>query len=120
MIIMKRMVFSLSFERTPYQCRYYIGAWTALGTECTGALGAGSCLHLRVERVGRESTLFLTNFHVGSRGGNTLFRSGEWRDDPKHSRCHVGFAHWKERRRAALPWAGGSRELAGWGLQTRH
>src|ERR1700740_3429024 len=35
MIIMKRMVFSLSIERTPYQCRYfYIGAWAALGTEC--------------------------------------------------------------------------------------
>jgi hypothetical protein len=42
-IIMKRMVFSLSFERLPYQGRYfYIGAWTALGAECYGALGAGS------------------------------------------------------------------------------
>src|SRR5260370_421564 len=35
MIIMKRIVFSLSVERTPYQGRYfYIGAWAALGTEC--------------------------------------------------------------------------------------
>jgi len=67
MIIMKRMVFSLSVERTPYQGRYfYIGAWTALGTECYGALGAerGVCLHLRVERAGRESTFFLRNFDV--------------------------------------------------------
>jgi hypothetical protein len=39
---MKRMVFSLKVERTPYQGRYYIGAWTALGAECYGALGAGS------------------------------------------------------------------------------
>jgi len=43
MIIMKRMVFSLKVERAPNQDRYfYIGDWTALGTECYGVLGAGS------------------------------------------------------------------------------
>jgi hypothetical protein len=43
MIIMKRIAFSLNLERTPYQDRYfYIGAWTALGTEGYGALGAAS------------------------------------------------------------------------------
>jgi hypothetical protein len=42
MIIMKRMVFSLKAERTPYQGRYfYIGAWTAPGLESCAALNAG-------------------------------------------------------------------------------
>jgi hypothetical protein len=40
MIIMKRMVFSLKVERTPYQGRYYIGAWTALGLESCEVPGA--------------------------------------------------------------------------------
>jgi hypothetical protein len=40
MIIMKRIVFSLSVVRTPYQGRYYIGAWTALGLERCEAPGA--------------------------------------------------------------------------------
>jgi hypothetical protein len=43
MIIMKRMVFSLKAERTPYQGRYfYIGAWTAPGLESCAALDAGA------------------------------------------------------------------------------
>jgi hypothetical protein len=38
---MKRMVFSLSVVRTPYQGRYfYIRAWTALGLESCEAPGA--------------------------------------------------------------------------------
>jgi hypothetical protein len=41
MIIMKRMVFSLSVERPPYQGRYfYIGARTAQGLESCEAPGA--------------------------------------------------------------------------------
>jgi len=41
MIIMKRIVFSLSVERTPYQGRYfYIGAWAAPGLESCEAPGA--------------------------------------------------------------------------------
>src|ERR1700678_1776031 len=34
-------------------------------------------LHLRVERVGRESTLFLKNFDVAQGAENTLFRRGD-------------------------------------------
>src|SRR5271156_2100944 len=58
-IIMKRIVFSLSVERTPYQGRYsYIGAWTALGTECYGALGAGSVsTYGRTGRTGIDKQL---------------------------------------------------------------
>jgi hypothetical protein len=40
MIIMKRMVFSLKVERTPYQGRYWIGASTALGLESCEVPGA--------------------------------------------------------------------------------
>src|SRR5271155_789074 len=61
MIIMKRIVFSLCVERTPYHCSYrgryfYIGAWAALGPEMLRVAGCAVWLHLRVERVGREST----------------------------------------------------------------
>src|SRR5579863_8855551 len=61
MIIMKRTVFSLSVERTPYQCRYfYIGAWAALGTECcecpvSSALSRGSAR--LTSRTGRAVAL---------------------------------------------------------------
>jgi hypothetical protein len=61
MIIMKRIVFSLSVERTTYQGRYfYIGAWA---TE-HGMLRVPGCaeLHLRVEQSGRESTCDLRFF----------------------------------------------------------
>jgi len=38
---MKRVVFSLSVARTPYQARdFYIRAWTALGLESCEAPGA--------------------------------------------------------------------------------
>jgi hypothetical protein len=38
---MKRIVFSLSVERTPYQGRYfYIGAWAVPGLESCEAPGA--------------------------------------------------------------------------------
>jgi hypothetical protein len=40
MIIMKRMVFSLKVEGTPYQGRYYMGAWTVLGLESCEVPGA--------------------------------------------------------------------------------
>ena len=38
--------------------------------------GCAVRLHLRVERVGRESTLFLKNFDVAQGAENTLFRRG--------------------------------------------
>jgi hypothetical protein len=40
MIIMKRILFSLSVVRAPFQGRYYIGAWTAPGLESYEAPGA--------------------------------------------------------------------------------
>jgi hypothetical protein len=82
------MVFSLSVERTPYHGRYScIGAWTALGTECYGTLGAESgstragrlpCLHYIDERPDRNSTNRPRNF-ASSALQNYVLRPGEWR-----------------------------------------
>jgi len=49
---MKRMVFSVKVERTPYQGRYYMGAWTALGRESCEAPGARcGCTYASSDRV---------------------------------------------------------------------
>src|SRR5258707_6510690 len=80
MIIMKRIGFSLSVERTPYQRRYfYIGAWTAPGRRMLRGAGRAVCLHLRVERAGRESTNSLLFFRVPEDAENRVFssRTGE-------------------------------------------
>src|SRR5580704_14265667 len=96
MINMKRMVlFSLSVERTQYRGRYfYIGAWTALGTESLELRGAGCAvrLHLLVERGGGESTRDLQIFRVPYHPGEH-FLAG---------RC-VGLAHTSELKLVAPP-----------------
>jgi hypothetical protein len=59
MIIMKRMVFSLNVERTPYQGRYfYIGAWTALGPKCCEWRVRGAALLTRRTGGARIDTFF--------------------------------------------------------------
>src|SRR5271157_800927 len=76
MIIMKRMVFSLKVERAPYQGRFsYIGAWTALGTECYGALGAGSVsTYASNGRDGNRQTAYCF-FRVAKDSGNRAVSS---------------------------------------------
>src|ERR1700722_2901203 len=62
MTIMKRIVFSLSFERSLYQCRYvYIGPWTALASKfCVWLAHGATPLTRRTGRVelDRPSILF--------------------------------------------------------------
>jgi fructose-1,6-bisphosphatase len=59
---MKRIVFSLSVERTTYQGRYfYIGAW-ATEHGMLRVPGGAEPLHLLVERGGGESTRDLRFF----------------------------------------------------------
>src|ERR1700691_538117 len=57
----------------------YIGAWTALGTECCECPFRVTCcavpLHLLVERPDRKSTRALQIFRVAYRPGNTFWRA---------------------------------------------
>src|SRR5271155_2525554 len=75
MIIMKRMVFSFSVVRTPYQGRYFYVK--SLDRAVPGKLRGAGCavrLHLRVERGGRESTCAGRVFW-GRAGRASLFNS---------------------------------------------
>src|SRR5580698_9773592 len=75
MIIMKRIFFSLSVERTPYQGRYFcIGAWAAPGLESCEWSGArcGSTYASNGWEVNRH--FFLTKFRVALGAWSTLFR----------------------------------------------
>src|SRR5580704_7247690 len=77
MIIMKRIFFSLSAVRTPYQGRYrYIRTWSAPALESCEAPGARCALYLLVERGAGESTRDLQIFRVAYHPGNTFWRAG--------------------------------------------
>jgi hypothetical protein len=72
---MKRMVFSLKVERTPYQGRYfYIGTPRWAWKVASGRVS--SAAHLRVERGDGESTRDLQIFPVAYHPGNTFWRAG--------------------------------------------
>jgi hypothetical protein len=77
MIIMKRIFFSLSVERTPYQRRYfYRRAWTALALGKLQGARYAVRLYLIVERACRESTRDLQIIRVAYHPGNTFWRAG--------------------------------------------